>query len=171
MIQATVLAGFETTGKLLGNLIHALVTHPDQLALLRSDPSLVANTVREIIRWDSPALFLPRQVTETTEVAGKELAAGSFVLVSYASANHDEAKFPDRPEEFDITRDTNGLVSFGVGIHYCLGAALAPKETEIALSGLLRRCRSIEVDHDNLQRDSSFFLRGFKHMPAALTPA
>ena len=171
MIQATVLAGFETTGKLIGNLINALVSRPGELAEVRADPSLVPNAVKEALRWDSPALFLPRQVMQDTEVAGKELPAGSFCLVSYASANHDDAKFPDRPEEFDIHRDTTGHLAFGLGVHYCLGAALAPKEAEVALAGLLQRFKDIELDPHGVQRDSSFFLRGFKHLPARLTPA
>ena len=127
--------------------------------------------VKEAIRWDSPALFLLRQLKQDAVVAGKELAAGSFCLVSYASANHDDAKFPDWPEEFDIHRDTAGHIAFGLGVHYGLGAALAPKEMEVALAGLLRRFSSIELDPDGMERDGSFFLRGCKHLPARLTAA
>lgn len=171
MIQATVLAGFETTGKAIGNMVNALVNHPDQLAMVRNDPSLVPNAVKESIRWDSPALFLPRQLKQDAVVAGKEIGAGNFTLVSYASANHDEAKFPDRPEEFDITRDTSGHIAFGLGVHYCLGAALAPKEMEMTLERLLARFSDIVIDTEHAERDGSFFLRGFKHLPVQLTPA
>lgn len=170
LLNFSVNAGFETTGKLIGNLMLALFTHPDQFRAVREDRSLIPAAVQEALRYDSPALFLPRRLTRPHTVAGTEMDEG-FCLVSFASANHDAAKFPDRPEEFDIRRDTRGHVAFGLGPHFCLGAALAPRETELVLEGVLRRFADIELDPDGVERDPTFFLRGLDRLPISVRPA
>jgi cytochrome P450 len=170
VLNSSVNAGFETTGKLIGNLLLALFQHPDQLAALRADPSLIPAAVQEGLRYDSPALFLPRLLTRDHEVAGTPMDSG-FCLVSYASANHDPAKFPDRPAAFDITRNTKGHVAFGLGPHFCLGAHLAPRETEVVLNGILRRFSHIEYDPAGVKRDPTFFLRGLASLPVSVRPA
>lgn len=167
VLNSSVNAGFETTGKLIGNLMLALFQHPDQLAALRADPGLIPAAVQEGLRYDSPALFLPRLLMRDHEVAGTTMESG-FCLVSYASANHDPAKFPDRPDAFDITRNTKGHVAFGLGPHFCLGAHLAPRETEVVLEGILRRFSDIDYDPDGVRRDPTFFLRGLESLPVAV---
>ena len=170
VLNSSVNAGFETTGKLIGNLMLALFQHPDQLAALRANPGLIPAAVQEGLRYDSPALFLPRLLTRDHEVAGTQLESG-FCLVSYASANHDPAKFPDRPDSFDISRNTKGHIAFGLGPHFCLGAHLAPRETEVVLEGLLRRFRDLTYDPDGVRRDPTFFLRGLASLPVEVRPA
>lgn len=170
VLNSSVNAGFETTGKLIGNLMLALFQHPDQFAALRADPSLIPAAVQEGLRYDSPALFLPRMLTRDHEVAGTAIEPG-FCLVSYASANHDPAKFPDRPDAFDISRNTRGHIAFGLGPHFCLGAHLAPRETEVVLEAVLRRFREISYDPDGVRRDPTFFLRGLESLPVEVRPA
>lgn len=167
LLNFSVNAGFETTGKLIGNLMLALFTHPDQFAALRADHSLIPAVVQEGLRYDSPALFLPRRLTRDHVVAGTPMEEG-FCMVSYASANHDRAKFPDRPEQFDIHRDTKGHVAFGLGPHFCIGAHLAPREAELMLEGILNRFSAIDYDPDGVERDPVFFLRGLHKLPVSV---
>lgn len=170
LLNFSVNAGFETTGKLIGNLMLALFEHPDQFAALRADPSLIRAAVQEGLRYDSPALFLPRRLTRDHVVAGTPMEEG-FCMVSYASANHDPALFPDRPEEFDIHRDAKGHIAFGLGPHFCLGAHLAPLETELVLEGILKRLAQVDFDPDGVERDPVFFLRGLHRLPVSVTAA
>ncbi len=170
LLNFSVNAGFETTGKLIGNLLHALFRHPDQFEAVRADRELIPAAVQEGLRYDSPALFLPRRLTRDHVVAGTQIDEG-FCLISFASANHDPAKFPDRPEEFDISRDTRGHVAFGLGPHFCLGAHLAPRETELVLDGILRWFSAVDYDPAGVERDPTFFLRGLKSLPVSVRPA
>lgn len=129
-------AGNETTTNLIGGMASALIDNPDQLALLRDDPSLINNAVEEGLRYCSPVQGLFRHVFHDTKLNGVTIPAGSRVWVCYASANRDPDRFED-PNRFDITRDCRGHVAFGWGLHFCLGANLARREARTALAELI----------------------------------
>ncbi|MFF0034015.1 cytochrome P450 [Streptomyces avermitilis] len=141
MILTLVLAGHETSAHLIGNGTAALLTHPDQLALLRKDPSLLPGAVHELMRWcGSVHVARLRYATEDLEIAGTPIARGDAVQLVLVSANFDPRHYTD-PERLDITRHQDGQaenhVGFGHGIHYCLGATLARQEGEAAFAKLL----------------------------------
>ncbi|MFI8347137.1 cytochrome P450 [Streptomyces sp. NPDC085596] len=140
-------AGHETTVNLISNGVLALLTHPDQLALLRADMTLMPNAVEEMLRYDGPVETPTyRFTTEPVEIGGTVIPGdGQLVLVALADADHDPARFPD-PGRFDIRRPAGGHVAFGHGIHYCLGAPLARLEARIAISALLERCPRLTLD-------------------------
>ncbi|MEU4107716.1 cytochrome P450 [Streptomyces sp. NPDC027717] len=140
-------AGHETTVNLISNGVLALLTHPDQLALLREDMTLLPNAVEEMLRYDGPVETPTyRFTTEPVEIGGTVIPGdGRLVLVALADADHDPARFPD-PGRFDIRRPAGGHVAFGHGIHYCLGAPLARLEARIAIGALLERCPRLTLD-------------------------
>lgn len=129
------LAGNETTTSLLGNAFVALTEHPDQYHKMLADPGRIPNVVEEVLRWQSPAQMVMRVATEDTQVGGTPIPKGSMVTPMLASANRDEARFPDG-ERFNIERDTRGHIAFGLDIHFCLGAALSRLEGRVALEEL-----------------------------------
>lgn len=131
-------AGFETTTHLLANMVRQLVAHPEQRARVRDDRTLVPNTVEEVLRYDPPVHLDGRYVFEDIEIDGVTIEKGSSVITLLAGANRDPAVCPD-PETFDVTREDIQLMSFGSGIHYCLGAALARLEAQVVLDRLLDR--------------------------------
>jgi cytochrome P450 len=161
LLTLLLVAGNETTTNLIGNMMLALLEHPEQLAQVRADPSLIPRAVEETLRYDGPVQGLPRQATEDVELAGTTIPAGALVFPLFASANRDETKFPD-PDRFDITRNTDGHLAFGFGIHYCLGAELARLEARITFEELFRRFPSLSRKNDTVMRVDSFFLRGLK---------
>ncbi|MGH7965538.1 MAG: cytochrome P450 [Candidatus Binatia bacterium] len=157
-------AGNETTTNLLGSAVLALFHNPEELAKVRANPSLVPRLVEEALRYDSPVQVWPRQAMQEVEIAGTTLPAGSMIMVMFASANHDEHKFPD-PERFDILRNTEGHVAFGFGIHFCLGAQLARLETRVALEGLLTRFPRLSRADAPATRIVNPFFRGLAALP------
>ena len=160
-------AGNETTTNLLGNMLLALLEHPDQLQLLVDDPSLIPGAIEETLRYDSPVQMLFRIAREDVELGGKKIVKGSLVWPVLGSANRDETRFPD-PDRFDITRDAAGHLAFGNGIHFCLGAPLARLETRIAMEELLPHLAQMRAPERPLEYIDAFFLRGLKHLPLAL---
>jgi cytochrome P450 len=162
-------AGHETTVNLIGNGLLALHRNPDQLALLRSNPALVTNAIEEFLRYDSSVQMTGRVALEDIEdLGGKKIPKGESVLCLLGSANHDEAVYPDRPDRLDITRPNVRPLSFGGGIHFCLGAQLARIEAEIAISTLLRRLPELKLDDaENPHWRPTFVLRGLKELPAS----
>ncbi|MGD9793860.1 MAG: cytochrome P450 [Acidimicrobiia bacterium] len=124
-------AGHDTTANLIANGMLAFMRNPDQYALLRDDPSLAAGAVEEVLRYDGSARGQPRVATDDFVVGGQTIHAGDTVMVSVNAANRDPARFAD-PERFDITRRDTGHLAFASGIHFCLGAALARMEAEVA---------------------------------------
>jgi len=137
--------GFETTVNLISGGVLGLSRHPDQLALLRADRSLMPTAIEEFLRHETPnILSSPRYTTEEVEMAGVVIPAGDFVMVSWLAANRDPARFTD-PDRLDITRPVGGHLAFGHGLHFCLGAPLARLEGEIAFGRLLDRFAEIEV--------------------------
>jgi cytochrome P450 len=162
-------AGHETTVNLIGNGLLALYRNPDQLALLKANPGLITNAIEEFLRYDSSVQLTGRVTLEDIEdLGGKRIPKGETVLCLLGSANHDPAVYPDHPERLDITRPNVRPLSFGGGIHFCLGAQLARIEAEIAISTLLRRLPDLRLDDaENPQWRPTFVLRGLKRLPAS----
>jgi len=160
-------AGFETTVNLLGNGVQQLLAHPDQLALLREDPSLWPNAVEEVLRYDSPVQRTARFARKDTEVGGVRIPVGGVVVTLLGAANRDPAVFTD-PQRFDITRDNaRDHLSFSSGVHYCLGAALARMEGEIGLRRLFERFPDLALAGPPHRRTTRV-LRGYDAMPIVL---
>jgi cytochrome P450 len=162
-------AGHETTVNLIGNGLLALYRNPDQLALLKADPSLISNAIEEFLRYDSSVQLTGRVALEDIDdVGGKKIPKGESVLCLLGSANRDPAVYPDRPDRLDITRPRIRPLSFGGGIHLCLGAQLARIEAEVAISTLLRRLPELRLDDaENPEWRPTFVLRGLKRLPAS----
>jgi len=129
-------AGHETTMNLIGNGLLALLRHPDQLALLRARPDLMPDAVEELLRYDSPVRLTIRTALADTAVDGQSVRAGEQVIARLDAANHDPAVF-ESPDVLEVTRDAHRHVAFGGGAHYCLGAALARAEAQVALAALV----------------------------------
>jgi cytochrome P450 len=161
-------AGFETTTNLLGNGLLALLRHPDQLERWRREPELAPSAVEELLRWDSPVQMNMRAALEPAEVRGERIEAGERIVVLQGAANHDPARFAD-PEHLDLARADNIPLSFGWGIHHCIGAGLARMEGQIAFNALLAKFSSIELLNDEPEWRSSFTLRGLLSLPLRLT--
>jgi cytochrome P450 len=138
-------AGAETTARSFGNLMFGLLTHPDQLAAVRDDRSLVKQAIEEAVRWEGPLLFIQRGVTKDTVICGHAIPAGATLSVCVGSANRDPRKF-DRPDEFDIHRPLTQHLAFGSGPHMCLGQQLARVEMTVALNAVLDRLPDIRLD-------------------------
>ena len=137
-------AGFETTTHLVGNGLLALLRNPDQLARLRADRSLIRTGVEELLRYDSPVQIAARTNYEDLAVGGRTIPAGSLVLAMLGAANRDPARFTD-PDRLDVGREEGAPMSFGGGIHFCLGAALARLEGQIVLDRVLDRFATLEL--------------------------
>lgn len=163
-------AGFETTVNLLGNGIRLLDEHPEQLQLLRDDPSGWANAVEEVLRYDPPVLLTGRQVSRDTEIVGQRLKEAELVITVLAGANRDPKVFAD-PDRFDIGRANAGdHLSFSAGRHYCLGASLARMEGQVGLRAFYDRFGTVEL-LPGAERRPTRILRGWENLPARLTPA
>jgi cytochrome P450 len=145
-----VTAGFETTMGLITQAVLALVDHPDQLALLRARPELVANAVDEVLRWEPPAVSSTRSAPVDVEIAGVVVPAGANILVSILAGNRDPRRYDD-PDRFDVTRDDIRPLTFGGGAHVCIGAALARMEAEVVLRALLERTSELTRVNDPVE--------------------
>ena len=163
-------AGNETTRNLISHGMLALLEHPDQLELLRSDPSLLPSAVDEMLRYASPVMYMRRTARSDVELHGKTIKEGDKVALWYIAANHDPAVFED-PHRFDIRRSPNEYLAFGGGgPHFCLGSHLAKLEITVMFEELIARLPFIELDGP-VERLRSNFINGIKHMPLRLTPA
>jgi cytochrome P450 len=163
-------AGFETTVNLIGNGAERLFAHPDQRRLLAADPSLWPNAVDEVLRVESPVQRTGRRARRDTTVAGVPVREGDLVILVLAAANRDPRVF-DRPHEFDVTRaNARDHVAFSSGIHFCLGAALARMEGEVALQALFERFPDLTPAGPSRRR-GTIILRGHASMPVTLGPA
>ena len=160
-------AGHETTVNLIGNGLLALYRNPDQLRLLKNDPLLMANAIEELLRYNSSVQVTGRTTLEDVDqIGGIPLEKGQSVVCLLGSANHDPAIYQD-PDRLDITRRDVRPLSFGGGIHYCVGAQLARIEGEIAIATLLRRLPNLQLDDiDNPDWRQTFVLRGLNKLPA-----
>jgi cytochrome P450 len=157
-------AGNETTTNLLGNALLALMAHPDQLVGVQRDASRIPALVEEALRYDGPIQFLFRQATQDVEIAGAKIPAGATLMPLIGSANRDDAQFPDA-DRFDVSRNTQGHLAFGLGIHFCLGASLARLEARVALEELLGRFGRFERTEPHVEYVDSYLVRGPKHLP------
>jgi len=145
-----------------GNGWWSLFRNPDQLALLRSDPSLVPTAIEELMRYDTPLQMFERWVLEDVEIGGAHVPKGAEIALLFGSANRDPAAF-DRPEALDLRRAPNPHVSFGLGIHFCLGAPLARLELEISFTTLLRRLPRMELAAEP-EWKPNYIIRGLKEL-------
>lgn len=157
-------AGHDTTSYALSGGMHALLTNPDQLKLLKDDPSLVTNAAEEILRWTSPVRHFLRYATQDTRIGDVTIPEGERVLLSYPAANRDPGAFQE-PSSFDIQRDgADRHLAFGMGGHFCLGSRFARREIRTLLSKLLPQLESIEPAGP-VQWSQSHFVSGVKHLP------
>ncbi len=160
-------AGHETTTNLIGNGVLALHRNPDQLARLREDPSLIPNAVEELLRYDSPVQLTGRIALQDMEIMGEPIHEGQDVITLLGAANHDPAAFQGDPEKLDVGRPGVRAISFGGGLHFCLGAQLARIEGEIAFRRLIERLPDMRLtDPDNVTWKPTVTLRGLVSLPA-----
>ncbi|BBZ11331.1 cytochrome P450 [Mycobacterium branderi] len=156
-------AGNETTARLIGFMGQLLGEHPDQRRELVADPSLIPSAVEETLRYEAPSPVQARYVACDTELYGQTVAEGSNMLLLNGSANRDETRFPDA-DRYDIHRK-GGHLSFGHGLHFCLGSALARLEARIAFEEVLKRWTDWDVDYDNARRAHTSSVRGWAQLP------
>ena len=156
-------AGHDTTASAMAGGMQALIEHPDQLARLQADPSLIPSAVDEIIRWVTPVKHFMRNATTEYTLRGHTFQPGDAVLLSYPSANRDEEVFAD-PFSFDVGRTPNKHLAFGFGVHYCLGAMLARMEIKAMLTELLPRLTRIELAGEPAEMQT-LFVGGLKRLP------
>jgi cytochrome P450 len=162
-----IVAGNETTTKLLANALYWLWRHPEQRARVRSDPARIPDWVEETLRFDNSTQLLARRTTEELSLHGTRIPAGAQVLLLVGSANRDERVFPD-PDAYDLERDTSQSLSFGRGAHFCLGAALARLEARVVLEEWQRLFPHYEVRAEGAARVHSLNVRGFARLPVKI---
>jgi cytochrome P450 len=167
MVVLLFIAGHETTMNLIGNGAYALLRHPDQLRRWQKDPSLTPSAIEELLRYDGPVHVTGRIPTEDIEVNGERFHKGEQLVCLLAAANRDPARFDD-PDGLDIGRPDNLHLTFSQGIHYCLGAALARVEGQVALSSLVQRFSELELLTDPVDYREHFVLRGLRELRVAV---
>jgi cytochrome P450 len=160
-------AGNETTNRLIGWTGKVLGDHPDQRRELVEDRSLLANAIEEVLRFEPPSINGCRSVTRDVELHGRTVPAGSAIMLLRGAANRDHRAFPPDGDVFDVHRTISHHLTFGYGIHFCLGAALARLEARVALDEVLDRFPEWEVDEDHAELDSSV-VRGWKTLPVSI---
>jgi cytochrome P450 len=161
-------AGHEATVNVTGNGTLALLRNPDQLARLRDDRALLPTAIEELMRFDSPLQLFERTATEDVVIGGVTVAAGQKIAALLGSANHDPAVFAD-PETLDVGRVDNPHISFGAGVHFCIGAPLARVELQASFGALLDRTSSLELGGEPVRRPE-FVIRGLADLPVVLSP-
>ena len=157
-------AGNETTTRLIGWTGKVLAEHPDQRQLLVDQPDLIPNAIEELLRYEAPSPVQARLVTQDVEHQGQVVPKGSAILLLNGSGNRDDRHFPDG-DSFDVTRKIDHHLSFGYGIHFCLGAALARLEGRVALDEVLKRFPTWDVDWDNAKQARTSTVRGWESLP------
>jgi cytochrome P450 len=165
-----VIAGNETTTKLLGNALYWLWRNPRERDRLRADPALVPRWVEETLRYDNSTQALARLVAQDVEMHGQKLHEGDRVVLLVGSGNRDERAFAD-PDRYDLLRDTSASLAFGQGVHFCLGASLARLEGRVALEQVWKRMADYEIDPAGLVRVHSVNVRGFSALPISVSGA
>lgn len=163
-----VVAGNETTRNLIAGGMLALIEHPEELAKLQQDPSLVPSAVEEMLRFVSPVIQFRRTANRDIELYGQKIREGDRVIVAHTSANRDERVFAN-PDSFSVTRSPNPHLAFGVGVHLCLGATLARLEARCMFDELLRRITAPEVSGPVVRMHSNL-VNGYKQLPLCFRP-
>jgi cytochrome P450 len=166
-VSLLIAAGFCSTMQLIGNTIYTLLLHPDQLDLVRADPSLAQGAVEETLRYEPPVMSWPRSVLEPVSFGGVDIPVGMTVIAVIGSANRDEAVF-DRPDDFDITRPSPHHLTFGGSVHHCLGAPLARMEAEVAVRTIITRFPDLRLARNDVEWLDNFNVRGLKELPVAV---
>ena len=161
-------AGHEATVNVSGNGLLALLEHPDQLARLRADPALLPTAIEELMRYDSPLQLFERTATEDVAIAGATVRAGTKIAALLGAANRDPAVFADA-DTLDVGRADNPHISFGAGVHFCIGAPLARVELQASFGALLGRTSALELGAP-ARRRPEFVIRGLADLPVVLTP-
>jgi cytochrome P450 len=161
-------AGHEATVNVSGNGLLALLEHPDQLVRLRDDPGLLPTAVEELMRYDSPLQLFERTATDDVEIGGVTVARGQKIAALLGSANRDPAVFAE-PDGLDVGRSPNPQISFGAGVHFCIGAPLARVELQASFGALLERTSRLELARPPRRRPE-FVIRGLADLPVVLTP-
>lgn len=161
-------AGHGTTTHLIGNGTLALLRHPDQLQLLQEQPALLPGAVAELLRYDSPVQMTSRRTKEALQIGGKQVNAGQEVIMLLGAANHDPEQFAD-PDRLMLPRTENRHLSFGLGVHFCLGAPLARVEGEIAFGTLFNRFPHLRLATDTVEWQPSIVFRGLTQLPVSLS--
>jgi hypothetical protein len=164
-----IIAGNETTTKLLGNALYWLWRNPGQRRLVEHDPSKIPAWVEETLRYDPSSQALARTLSEDVTLRGVTMREGDRVVLLIGAANRDELVFPE-PDRFDVERNTSASLSFGYGTHYCLGASLARLEGRVALEELCARISGFEIETSGIVRVHSVNVRGFAVLPVELSP-
>ena len=162
-------AGHEATVNVSGNGLLALLEHPAELQRLRADRALLPTAIEELMRFDSPLQLFERTATEDVEIGGVTVAAGQKIAALLGSANRDPAVFAS-PDTLDVGRTDNPHISFGAGVHFCIGAPLARVELQASFGALLDRTSSLELGRP-ARRRPEFVIRGLADLPVVLTPA
>jgi cytochrome P450 len=157
-------AGAETTYRLIGSMLFALLTHPALLEEVRADRRKVAWAIEEALRWESPLQHVPRETTEPVTIAGVDIPAGAMVMGVVGSANRDERRFPD-PDRFDLHRPSEEHLAFGFGRHFCAGAIFARAEAEVAVNALLDRLPRLRLEAGETPRIVGLAFRAPERLP------
>jgi len=161
-------AGNETTTKLIGHAMRTLAEYPDQRRLLVANPDLIPNAVEETLRFEAPSPIQARYVAEDVDYHGQTVPQGSAIVLIDAAANHDERRWGPTAEEYDITRKIDHHLSFGYGLHFCLGAALARLEGRVALDEITKRYPDWSIDYDRSERSHTSTVRGWDKLTVVL---
>jgi pimeloyl-[acyl-carrier protein] synthase len=162
-------AGHETTTGLIGNSLLALLHHPSQLDLLTKRPSLIVGAIDEFLRYDSPVQLAGRIAIERIQIGERTIEEGDVVVALLGAANRDEARFAE-PDRLDVARSNAQALSFGGGLHYCLGASLAKIEAQAALRSMMQRCRDLRLTSTPLQWRQTVVLRSLESLPVTFRP-
>ncbi len=163
-LQLLAFAGHETTTKLMGNAVFQLWKHPETLQSVLDDPALISGAIEETLRYDSSVQLQARTTTRAVEMHGRVIPEGAKVAVLFGSAGRDDRKY-ERPDVFDIKRNSRDHIGFGYGLHSCLGAPLARLESRIALEELFKMTGRYEVDQANARIVHSANVHGFQSLP------
>ena len=162
-----VIAGNETTAKLLANAWYWAWRNPEERTKVFTDPRAIGRWIEETLRFDSSTQVVARRVTQDVELHGQHMSEGDRLAILLGSANRDDRVFPDA-QRYDIDRDTSDLISFGAGPHFCMGAALARLEARIVLNELVARVKTYDVDETGARRTHSINVRGFSSLPTTV---
>ena len=168
LVRSFLSAGIDTTVYGLGNALYCMARYPEQWRALRENPNLIRGAFEEVLRFEAPVQTFFRTTTRAVDVAGVGLGDGEKVLLFLAAANRDPRRWAN-PDTFDVTRRAAGHMTFGTGIHGCVGQAVARLETEAILTALARRVASFELTGEPERRLNNT-LRGFDTMPLRVVP-